>query len=523
MDIFYDNGNLNKNKLRETWLRKNSILLYDKIIEFKFNNNLPDLKFSNIVYLYINNINVIPLCEWCNNSEKRFMGYSIGYDKFCSKKCASAKSRPQVELNRKKNCLTKWGVDHTSKLESVKEKQKKTNIEKWGFVSPTLNNDVREKQKKTMIKKWGVEYSGLNKKLLDKSLNTRFEKYINDVKNRYPNFKIEIEKEGLFLINCDKCNKRYEINSYLFRLRLLRYKVNTCLHCNPIQSYGKFNENEICEVLDSLEINYIRGDRKVLNGKELDIYLPDYSLAIEFNGLWWHSESNKDKSYHLDKKNRCEELGINLIHIWEDDWLSKKDIVVSRLKSLLLLNNQKIWARKCIIKEIESKKSFEFLEVNHLQGGINSSIKYGLYYNDELVSVMTFGKSRISLGHKNNKWELYRFCSLLNTSVIGSFSKMLNRFINDYNPNEILTYANRDWSLIKNNVYLNNKFKYEGTTNINYWYFKNTSKRYHRFSFRKDKLIKMGYDPNKTEKEIMFENGWNCIWDCGNLKFTWKP
>jgi len=523
LTIFYDNGNLNKNKLRENWVSNNYSSLYNDLINFRNNSNLSDIKFSNLIYLYHTNQNTIPKCEWCNENPKRFLGLTKGYDPFCSKKCASEKSRPDAETKRRENTLKKWGVDHTSKLNSVKNKQKETNLKKWGGISPTNNNEVRSKQKNTMFEKYGAEYSGLSSELLNKTLSTRRNQYEIEVKNRFPDLNIEVIKEGLLSIKCDTCNNDYEIRTPLLRLRYFRYGVSPCLICNPLQSYGKSNENEIINLLDEWNINYIRNDRKILNGKELDIYIPSHKIAIEFNGLWWHSELHKDKKYHLDKKIKCENQNINLIHIWEDDWNSKKDIVISRLKTLLGLYDRKIGARKCIVKEIDAKTSFSFLEENHLQGGINSSIKYGLFYNNELVSVMTFGKLRKGLGQKNtdNKWELYRFCSLKNTLVNGSFSKMLSYFEKNVNPKELLTYANRDWS-DRDNVYEKNGFEFQNYTDINYWYFKDIYKRYHRFQFRKDVLVKSGKDINKTEKEIMYDDGWNIIWDCGNLKFLKK-
>jgi hypothetical protein len=397
----------------------------------------------------------------------------------------------------------------------------KTNITKYGGISPTSNIDVRIKQKKTMIERYGVEYTGNSSELMNKSFTTRYDKYKNHIKERYRSLKIvNILKEGELEIECDKCNNNYIIRTELLSLRVFRYNVTPCLICNPLSKYGDTKENEIFDYISNLGVNIIKGDRKILSGKEIDIYLPELKIGFEFNGLYWHSELHKEKTYHIDKKVKCLSKEINLIHIWEDDWIYKKDIVISRINNLLNINTNKIMARKCEIKMVDNKSSKTFLEKNHLQGSIYSSYNIGLYYKDELVSLMTFGKLRRSLGQsKKNGWELYRFCSKLNTTIIGGFSRLLKYFESEIKPSILLTYANRDWSIRYNNVYEKNGFSFENETNINYWYFTTDSKRKHRFQFRKDKLIKDGFDPEKTEIEIMRERGYNRVFDCGNLKY----
>jgi len=520
-EIFYNGTSLNKNRLREGWVKDN-LSEYTLIKKFQIENKFNEIKFSNILYNYINNINKIPLCNICKVNNKRFVGFVEGYNNFCSKKCASKSSLDKALIKRKENTMAKYGVEHTSKLDFVKEKQKSTNIKNYGFISPTQNRTIKDKQENTMLDKYGVRFTGNSELLMSKVLSTRFDKYKKDIIDKYNNLNIvDIVKEGEVIIKCDKCLTDYTINTNFLRLRYFRYLVEPCLNCNPNKSYSFTGQNEIFELFDKLGINVIRNDRKVLLGKELDIYLPDYNIAIEFNGLYWHSELYKDKKYHLDKKERCLERGINLIHIWEDDWLYKKHIVKSRLLNLINENNIKIYARKCKIVIINSDIYKHFLNDNHLQGSINSSYNIGLEYNDELVSIMTFGKLRRSTGLKsvNNEWELYRFCSKLNMNVIGGFSKLLKYFEININPNKLITYANRDWSY-DNNIYINSKFNFISNTKINYWYFDKNIKRIHRFNYRKDKLIKQGFDSKMTEKDIMFNRGFNIIYDCGSIKYV---
>ena len=514
--IFYNNNILNKNKLREDWVKKN-IEEYPLIKSF-YKEDI-DIKFSQKLYNYINCIKTLPKCLLCDNY-KRFMGFDVGYNDFCSKKCARKNSKEKEIETRRKNTLDKYGVSHTSKLESVKKKQKETNLIKYGFISPILDDIVNQKRRETMIKKYGFEYSGQSDVLLSKSLKTRKDKYDRHIRNLYKDLSIiSIPTEGVLNIICNDCNNTYEINTSLLRLRFFRYKVKPCLHCNPIKSYT--GQTEIYDFLKDNNIQFIKNDRSILNGKEIDIYIPEKKIAIEFNGIYWHSTLFKENNYHINKKVNCENLGIRLIHIWEDEWIYKKDIVISMLKNILHINKTKIMARKCNVKLIDSKLSNDFLEKNHLQGKINSSINIGLYYNNELLSVMTFGKYRRSTGKKSieNEWELYRFCSKLDTNIVGGFSKLFKFFLKEKNPNKIVTYTKRDWSGYKSNdksVY-NNYFIFDGETVPNYWYFDTKLVRSHRFKFRKSKL-----NINTNEQEYMIDNGYHIAYDSGSFRFVYN-
>jgi len=291
-----------------------------------------------------------------------------------------------------------------------------------------------------------------------------------------------------------------------------------CPKCGLI--YDK-SEGEVKEFISSLKIIFEENNRTILDGKELDVYIPSHNLAIEYDGLYWHSEQYLDKDYHLTKTELCEAKGIKLIHIFEDEWIYKQDIVKSRLMNLFGLSSNKIYARKCVIKEISSKESKEFLNTNHIQGGVNSKHNIGLYYNNELVSLMTFGNLRKSLGNKSNEntYELLRFCNKLNTNVIGGADKLLKYFIKTYNPKEIISYADRRWS--QGDLYDKLGFDFVHNSKPNYFYI-NKGKREYRFKYRKDVLVKEGFDKNKTEHEIMKERGFNRIYDCGNKKYVLK-
>jgi len=195
--------------------------------------------------------------------------------------------------------------------------------------------------------------------------------------------------------------------------------------------------------------------------------------------------------------------------------------VKSRILNLLGKTKNKIYARKCIIKEVTDNELVkEFLENNHLQGFVGSRIKIGLFYNDELISLMTFGSERKSMGSKSEEgiYEMLRFCNKLNTTVIGGADKLFKYFIKNLNPKEIISYSDRSWS--QGDLYKTLGFEFVGKTQPNYHYIINGIRNY-RFNYRKDILVKQGYDKMKTEHEIMLERKIYRIYDSGSLKFKY--
>ena len=283
--------------------------------------------------------------------------------------------------------------------------------------------------------------------------------------------------------------------------------------CKKCSNSESMLENEVVDFIKSLGVKSYRHDKTILDGKELDIYIPSHKLAIEFNGLYWHSELFIDKSYHLNKTELCENKGIQLIHIFEDEWLYKRDIVKSRVKNILGLTEKIIYARKCNIELVETKTKKEFLNNNHIQGTVGSKVNIGLYYNNELVSLMTFGHRPIL---QPSEYEMLRFCNLSNTTVVGGASRLLKRFIRDYQPKELTTYADRRWSL--GELYESLGMTFVSNTKPNFHYIRGKY-RDNRIKYQKHKLVKLGFDETKTANTIMLERGFYRIYDCGHKKY----
>lgn len=311
--------------------------------------------------------------------------------------------------------------------------------------------------------------------------------------------------------------------SYESKMKMRKSAIRRMETGNSVFYKGKStNETELYEYIKSIYSNEIRAnDITVLSGLELDIYLPDIKVAIELNGDRFHSDMYKTRLYHINKTKECESQGIRLIHIWLCDWNSKRDILKSQLKNIVGQSDVKIGARLCSISTVSYEESKQFLTKNHLQGNSISKYRYGLYYNGELVQVMTFGKLRKATGrtHIDGSYELIRMSAKTGVVVVGGASRLFNHFIKTHSPQYILSFANRDWSV--GNVYDRMGMVMSGYTPPGYFY-SNGSRREHRYNYQKHKLVEMGFDDTKTEYQIMSERGYYRIWNTGNLIYEWK-
>jgi len=414
----------------------------------------------------------------------------------------------------------KYGVDYVQQNKDIREKTEETSLKKYGHKTSLLNKDIKIKTNKSLLKKYGTIYPLRNKDIKEKYHKTR----IDNIKDKFEGINIIDVKGDIYTVECDNNKKHnFEITSTLLYHRKIKYKTICCTICNEINSKNisglqtDFN-NFISNNYDgTIKIN----DRTTI-GKELDIYLPELKLAFEFNGTYWHNELYKSKNYHKEKTELCDKLDIQLIQIYEDDWLYKRNIIESMILNKLGISFNRIYGRLTKIKEISNNKLVhDFLDNNHIQGNVNSSIKIGLFYNEELVSLMTFGKLRKPLNSKskNNEYEMLRFCNKLNTNVIGGASKLFKYFIRNYEYNKIISYADRSYS--NGNLYKQLGFELKHITTPNYYYVINGIK-YNRYNFRKDILVSQGYDKELTEHKIMNNRGYYRIYNSGNFKFEYN-
>ena len=500
---------------------------YTRIIKSKHNDFYKNIdsnyigeKFGEKLYRWIHSeIPNLGKCFNCGNSCK-FDDIFYGFRKSCSLKCSN--NDKSVKEKKKQSYLNRYGVGNPSQSNEVKTSKKQTCIKHFGVKCNLTLDKTKEQIKQTNLKKYGTKYFTQSENYKKISWSKFYEKLLSSERLKsemLPVFSLNDYRgvEEKYEFKCLKCNN-------IFKDHLQDGRIPRCYNCYPrkIVSYG---ELEIIDFIKSLDINLIieSSNRSLPSGKELDIYLPTLKVAIEFNGLFWHSEigGGKSKNYHLDKTKECEKLGIKLIHVFEDEWTNKQEIVKNRLKHILGYDNDdKIYARKCKIKEISYDECSLFLNDNHLQGKDGSQIQLGLFYNDKLLSVMSFGNLRKSLGSKNiiGEYEMYRFCSSKNT--IGAPSKLLSYFIKKYRPNKIISYADRRYSS-NSAFYSKIGFTFSNYTKPNYFYTNDYLTKYHRFNFRKDQLSKKikKFDSSLSEWQNIQLNGYDRIWDCGHLKY----
>lgn len=437
-------------------------------------------KISERVYCYINSINTLNICAVCEKKKTKFYSFERGYRTYCSEGCASRDSK--IIEKKKKTCLKKYGGTSPFHSKKIKQKAIKTNKEKYGadwFLS-TLRHPKR--LEKNITKEWCYQKRIIEKKTI---VEMAEEKKVTDCT----------------VINYLKYYDIYEPMAF--------GKRSSSAH------------NEIVNFLiTELKISNIEENkRKYLEGGyEIDIYLPDYKFGIEFHGLYWHSfsslETHKERMHHYDKYQLANAAGITLFQFFEHQWNDKKDIIKSMITHKIGMTKNKIFARNTALKEIDYKTCNEFLLENHLNGDARSSLKLGLFDEDELVSVMTFGSDRFT---KESEYiEIIRHATKKNVSIPGGFEKLLfNSGIKKFK-----TYKD---NLLGGSKY-NDNFSFSHMTTPNYWYYKKGGKVVlSRYKCQKQKLHKIlgdAFMPEKSESENMFANGYRRFWDAGNTVYT---
>lgn len=438
----------------------------------------------------------------------------------------------EVKAKMEESCLKHFGVKHSFQAESVKTKIRETSLRKYGVEHPMKTEEVKEHQKTSIRERLGVDYPMQSKEVLEKSKKTCLEKYgeenvaksdyfkeklFNISFNKYhkniQDFNLKFIREN-FVEDCKfkiqefkdyfGINSRVVVNCFKKRLGILEQNNDSYID----QGYSK-EEKELFEWIPTE--NKVCNIRSIINPLELDMYLPDYKLAIEYDGIYYHSEQFKPEGYHIFKTSECEKQGIQLLHIFDiediDIW---KSIISGKLKK-----NTRIFARKCQVKELSFDETKIFLEENHLQGFCPAKYRYGLFYNGELVQVMTFGVPRFN---KRYDFELLRLASKKFISVVGGASKLL-KFFRDSHTGSIISYANRRFST--GDVYRKLGFTQLGRTDVNYFY-TGHNEVLTRYQCQKHKLKDLleNFDPSKTESENMRLNGYSKVFDCGNLIFA---
>ena len=492
--------------------------------------------FSERIYCVLNDITSQTTCKICNNLVT-FKNLEFGYREYCSTKCAKSDSKTTSKMKQTK--LEKYGSESYVNPDKAKE----TKLEKYG----SENYVNIEKCKQTKLEKYGSEnYNNINKMKETKLEKYGSENYVNPDKAKetclikygvsnpsqvkaIQDLKIQNSIDRYGCLFQQKHLKNIEFLSNIEYLEttsiekiyedtnISQSHLSKILIKNNIRSGSRSGGEEslLMFIKEIYTGEILTNKRKMFNNKETDIFIPEFNLGIEYNGNYFHSvNAGTAKNYHIDKTNNMNALGYELIHVFEHQWMNtEKREILKSIISHKLNKSKKIYARNTIFGEVSSKEAFEFLEKNHIQGGIRSKYYLGLYNNEELIQIFTLGKSRYK-----DEYEIHRICTKLNYAVIGGVSKLFSK-VKNYITGELITFA--DLSYSSGNIYetLNMNLLYK--TSPSYYYVKNNIK-YNRITFQKHKLKNKLKSFNETlsESDNVMNNGYLKIYDCGQAKYS---
>lgn len=445
--------------------------------------------------------------------------------------------------------LSKYGVEHFTQSEEVKDKINKTNLEKYGVRWSLQNKSVREKGYETLIKNGGftLQRGSIEERAAYLAHKEAYRKRVLEYAENggFKNVKLLDAYSMKFI--CLVCNGEFFANSDSALTKGNAQKYPRCFKCFPVtrNKYSLFHQEFVSFLVNSCGLSvtdFIQNDRAVLKdiNKEIDVYIPGKNIGFELNGNFWHTEKHgrKERRYHINKTEICEKNNIHLIQIFEDEWENKRDLVCSKVMHYMGTQKQtrkSIYARDCLVKEINSSLTGKFLDEYHIQGKeMSASIHLGAYSGTDLIAVMTFGKPRLNMnrGGKNrseSSVELIRFATKTDVRIPGIASKAFSYFVKKLKTDidEIYSYADRRWTYSKRNVYLELGFKETNRSDPNYFYVSPKESfllRKNRFSYRKSQIAKKfpnSYNSTLTEVENMRALGYDRIWDCGTIRYTW--
>jgi len=458
-------------------------------------------------------------CKICNEEFPRFIHWrhlkTHGYDSDSYKREFGPISDPTVYVmpEERKQRISASVVKYASAHSDIMKERTKKAIQTKKENGYDFGLPMRGKKQTEVSKQKSREtILATNAKRRERSNKSIIQK-INDLNLTLINSISDIT----FSLTCNTCGTNFSFTKQYFQPS--KFKQTICPTCYPRSKPVSKKEQELYDFIKKLCPTAIQSYRAQYHDKEIDIFIPELNIGIEFNGLYWHSEevllsNNRNKLVDRDKLIWAKKNNIRLIQIFEDEWDLSPQIVKSRLQNILGVSDIKVYARKCSLQKITGSAAAKFCNDNHIMGKGRSNACYGLYYDKNLVSVMTFSKSNLS--RKIAGWELNRFCSKTGYSIVGGASKLFSAFIKEHSPASIVSYSDNRWS--DGDVYEKLGFTKVHDGIPNYWYIKpNYPKGIHRFTLRKTKK-----DPdNITEYQLRANEGFSRIWDSGSSKWVW--
>lgn len=495
---------------------------------------LPSMSMRILSIMWdITSIPRCPICRAeCCYSATKFSGFA----RTCASRSCSAKASSSISAATK---IQRYGSLHSDKWrewaagvnpDELYERLRKGTIKVHGVANASLSPAIVTKRRQTMQDRYGVDHVGqLDRTQINKRRAQGRASRLSALGN-IELHKVMQNKNGCDRVEftCSDCNAHHNASVSALEWRSI-HASSLCPECG-LYTRGSIAEQQVADFIKSVYAGtMIRNDRTLLLGNkalELDILLPDINIAVEYNGMFWHSydsvETSKQRNKHQYKTNECEKLGIQLIQVFESEWTTQQELVKSRLRNILG-HSERIFARKTKVIELSNEQHKMFINDNHIQGFIPTQVAYGLEHNGTIVASMTFSMPRYN---KNYEWELIRYATKSGTTVVGGASKLFSHFITTRNAKSVISYADRRWS--QGNVYKTLGFEFLHNSPPNYFYLAKNDlmSPLNRHQFQKHKLAhKLEiFDSSLTEAENMFNNGYRRIWDCGNMAWVWtKP
>lgn len=467
--LFYKDGKTGVSfYFRDSWLKKNNF--YNYIYE---TTSFLDSSYSNRerIFCIANNIASQPICKCCGKRTYLSTEGILKFREFCSVQC-SAKMRPQEAYDKRD-------------LSQANEKRRKTLKEKFGYEY----NSQRPEIKKKISDKMKLQLNSFARSKLED-----VEWLINEYVTRN-NTAVGIGN----ILGCD----------YTTVISYCR-KANLEIKSHFNQSSG---EIEVADFMDSiLSFKVKRGDRQFLeNKKEIDILIPEHNLAIEYEGLFWHSEAIEtyDREASYKKYTICKEKGFQLITIFEDEWIGRQEQVKSYLSAKVGIFQKRDYARNCIVKEIEKEEAINFINQYHIQKVRFVKKAFGLFLNDELVGVVSYATHH----RKSEQLVLNRIVFKAGIQIVGGMNKLIQNTITKLDS-DIITWSDNRWST--GEIYEKCGFVFDGDLPSDYSY----STKYERFPKQAFMKKNTKCPENMTEHQWALQNGYYRMYDCG--KKRWK-
>lgn len=460
------------------------------------------VNFPTRVYCALNNER--PSCH--RGGERKLISITKGWG-FCGRAnvCPCAKE----SVSRSVKASMKM-VDQ----KAIKERARATLIDRYGVTNAGQTKAAREAHSAFYADSEKV------KEATEKYKNTMLERY--GVKNalQLPIDRLAIAQRNMsqetkeIFLDKDRFEKLVKNNSTPAVASMLGVNpttVNNYIRAYDIQVHGSSYEREIEALLRDNDIRFVARTRKEISPLELDFYLPDYKVAIEFNGLYFHSDEVVDNHYHRVKWEKCRAAGIRLLMINEDEWNQRPNVIKAKILNLCGLSEKGVGARKLNTRQIENSIAMDFFNKHHIQGSPSTiSYSFGAYHDTKLVAVIAYGIQRTT-----GDVELTRYCSNGNIYA-GAFTKLLKNSMNSLCLGRVITFADLRYS--DGGVYENNGFQRLSEIRPDYRYVKN-GRTFHKSQFTKKRIMKKYGISGITEREAMKQLGYSRIYDCGKIKY----